>query len=64
MFLYNSRVESRELWQFHETTIENKENDEASEEKEQEIEVRRSKRAIIEKSFGPNFLMYLLESEP
>ena len=64
MFLCNSRVESRELRQFHETTIENKENDEASEEKEQEIEVRRSKRARIEKSFGPDFLTYLLESEP
>ncbi|KAK9194952.1 hypothetical protein WN943_003067 [Citrus x changshan-huyou] len=54
-------VESRELRQFHETTIE---NDEASEEEKQEIEVRRSKRARIEKSFGPDFLTYLLESEP
>ncbi|KAH9671079.1 hypothetical protein KPL70_017207 [Citrus sinensis] len=39
-------------------------NNEASEEEEQEIEVRRSKRARIEKSFGPEFLTYLLESEP
>ncbi|KAH9670173.1 hypothetical protein KPL70_016878 [Citrus sinensis] len=55
------KVESRELRQFHETTIE---NDEASEEEKQEIEVRRSKRARIEKSFGPDFLTYLLESKP
>ena len=66
VFSCNSRVESRELEQFHETTLESKENDQAPEEEEehQEIEVRRSKRAKIEKSFGPNFLTYLLESEP
>ncbi|KAH9727083.1 CCHC-type domain-containing protein [Citrus sinensis] len=63
------KVESRELRQFHETTIENEENDKAPEEEEeqeqeQEIEVRRSKRARIEKFFGPDFLTYLLESEP
>ena len=70
MFPCNSRVESRELRQFHETTLGNEENDEAPEEEEeeedqeQEIEVRRSKRARIEKSFGLDFLTYLLESEP
>ncbi|KAH9686503.1 hypothetical protein KPL70_014374 [Citrus sinensis] len=64
VFPCNSRVESRELRQYHETTIENEENDEALEEEEQEIEVRRSKRARIEKSFGPDFLTYLLESKP
>ena len=49
VFPYNFRVESRELRQFHETTLENEENDEVSEEKEQgqEIEVRRSKRVKI-----------------
>ncbi|KAH9750232.1 hypothetical protein KPL71_013800 [Citrus sinensis] len=65
----NGIVESRELRQFHETTLGNEENDEAPEEEEeedqeQEIEVRRSKRARIEKSFGLDFLTYLLESEP
>ena len=65
VFPCNSRVESRELEQLHETTLENEENDQApEEEEEQEIEVRRSKRARIEKSFGPDFLTYLLESEP
>jgi len=65
VFPCNSRVESRELEQFHETTLENEENDQApEEEEEQEIEVRRSKRARIEKSFGPDFLTYLLENEP
>ncbi|KAH9768531.1 hypothetical protein KPL71_011635 [Citrus sinensis] len=45
--------------------IGNEEKDEApEEEEEQEVEVRRSKRARIEKSFGPDFLTYLLESEP
>ncbi|KAH9736282.1 hypothetical protein KPL71_018042 [Citrus sinensis] len=64
VFLCNSRVESRELEQFHETTLENEENDQApEEEEEQEIEARRSKRARIEKSFGPDFLTYLLENE-
>ena len=68
VFPCNSRMESRELRQFHETTLENEENNEAPEEKEeedqeQEIEVRRSKRARIEKFFGPDFLTYLLESE-
>ena len=29
-----------------------------------EVEPRRSKRARIEKSFGPNFLIYVLEEEP
>ncbi|KAL9447409.1 hypothetical protein AB3S75_014971 [Citrus x aurantiifolia] len=65
VFPCNSRVESKELEQFHETTLENEENDQApEEEEEQEIEVRRSKRARIEKSFGPDFLTYLLENEP
>ena len=69
VFPCNSRVESRELEQFHETTLENEENDQAPEEEEeqdqeQEIEVRHSKTARIEKSFGLDFLTYLLESEP
>ena len=34
------------------------------EEQEVENEPRRSKRVRIEKSFGPDFLTYLLESEP
>ena len=33
-------------------------------EEEQAVEVRRSKRVRIEKSFGSNFLTILLESEP
>ena len=68
VFPCNSRVESRKLQQFHETTLENEENDEAQEEEEedqeQKIEVRRSKRVKIEKSFDLDFLTYLLESEP
>ena len=50
VFPCNSRVESRELRQFHERRIENERIDEAleeeeeEEEEEQEIEVRRSKR--------------------
>ena len=32
--------------------------------KEEEVEPRRSKRARVEKSFGPDFLTYVVESEP
>ena len=69
VFSCNSRVESKELRQLHETIIknsQNKENDEVpeEEEQEQEVEIRHDKRARIKKSFGPDFLMYLLKSKP
>ena len=68
VFPCNSRVESKELRQLHETIIENSQNEEndevQEEEQQQEVEVRHSKRNIIEKSFGLDFLTYLLESEP
>ncbi|GKB05832.1 hypothetical protein Tco_0834027, partial [Tanacetum coccineum] len=32
--------------------------------KEEEVEPRRSKRARIEKSFGPDFVSFMVENEP
>nr|GEW04039.1 hypothetical protein CTI12_AA390580 [Tanacetum cinerariifolium] len=32
--------------------------------KEEEVEPRRSKRAIIKKSFGPDFVSFMVENEP
>ena len=43
-----------------ETIIENSQD----QDKDDEVELRRSKRAMTEKSFGPNFLTYVLEMEP
>ena len=37
---------------------------ENSQDQDGEVEPRRSKRARIEKSFGPDFLMYVLEGKP
>ena len=66
-FSYNSRVEARELRQFHATIIvnsQNERNDKAQEEEEQqEVEVKRSKIVRIKKSFSLDFLTFLLESE-
>ena len=71
VFPCNSGEESRELQQFHETTIKGSQNEgncEAQEEEvqkeEQEVEVRCSKKVRIEKSFGLDFLTFLLKSEP
>lgn len=70
VFPCNSGEELRELRQFHETTIEDSQNEgngEAQEEEvqkeEQEVEVRHSKKVRIEKSFGLDFLTFLLKSE-
>ena len=49
VFPCNSRVESRELRQFHETTIENKENDKAPEKEEEE---QQQEQEIEVKAFG------------
>ena len=43
-----------------ETTNENNKD----QDKDGEVELRRSKRAMIEKSFGLDFLTYMLEGEP
>ena len=47
-----------------ETMNEDSQNQEQEQEEEVEDEPRRSKRIRTEKSFGPNFLTYMLESEP
>ena len=40
------------------------EEEEHTEDVQEEVEPRRSKRARVEKSFGPDFVAYMLESEP
>ena len=42
----------------------NKDSQDQDQEQKVEDELRRSKRIRIEKSFGPDFLTYLLENEP
>ena len=42
----------------------NEENHDSEDEQEVHTEPKRSKRTRVEKSFGPEFLTYLLENEP
>ena len=37
---------------------------EINHESELEVELRRSKRVKVEKSFGPNFITFMIDSEP
>ena len=62
VFSYKSKEETSSSKRTHETIIENSQDQDKN--KETEVEPRRSKRARTEKSFGLDFLTYLLESEP
>ncbi|KAL2465448.1 Retrovirus-related Pol polyprotein from transposon TNT 1-94 [Abeliophyllum distichum] len=60
VFMYKSKEEASSSKRTYETT----DQEEQPEEEDDEVEPRRSKRARTEKSFGPDFLTYMLESEP
>ena len=64
VFPYNSKEDesSSSIRNFEEEIPQ--EHDEESVEEEEPEELRRSKRARIEKSYGPDFLTYMLEAEP
>ena len=59
----NKEHEPSSSRQVHED-IESQEQDEESVDDDELEEPRRSKRARVEKSFGPDFLTYMLEAEP
>ena len=59
----NKEHESSSSLQIHEN-IASQEREEESSNEDEQIELRRSKRARIEKSFGFDFLTYMLETEP
>ena len=60
VFPYKSKEESSSSKQVFETIIENSQD----QDKDGKVEPRRSKRVRTKKSFGPNFLTYVLEEEP
>ena len=59
-FLYKSKGEPSSSKRTYEAIIE----DSQDQEQVVEDELRRSKRARTEKFFGPDFLVYMLKSEP
>ena len=63
IFPYKSTQESSSLKRNFESTSSTSHNQELMEEIN-EVEPRRSKRAKMSKSFGPDFLTYMLEDEP
>ncbi|XP_022891859.1 uncharacterized protein LOC111406711 [Olea europaea var. sylvestris] len=60
VFSYRSKEEASSFKQTYETMTENSQDEEL----EEETEVRRSKLETTEKSYDPDFLTYMLESEP
>ena len=60
VFPYGSKEKPGSSKRVLETIHENSQDEDTDE----EVEPRRSKRARIEKSFGPDFLTYMLEGEP
>ena len=68
VFPRKSKESSSSSKRTHETISESEYSDDEEQENLDELEKedtpRRSKRARVEKSFGPEFLTYLLENEP
>ena len=60
VFPCRSREEPSSLKRVLETIIENSQD----QDKDDEVEPRCSKRVMTKKSFGPNFLTYVLKREP
>ena len=59
----NKEHESSSSLQIH-GNMASQEQEEKSSNEDEQIKLRRSKRARIEKSFGSDFLTYMLETEP